>query len=162
MGNLLGSWIGVGGLSLQQEEKELLALGKVTKPFGLYLTEEEAREVAVQHREALKKARRVEFDNGPAELLARTFCFSIHLSREEWAGAFETLTELFYLAKNETWDRVGDEELVKLLFEAFEGGCNGSFELLESEMLPQLGRFVRAGGDPSDFELPERTDRWEM
>lgn len=161
MSNLLGSWIGVGSLSLQQEEEKLLALGKVTRTYGLYLTGEEAHEVAAQHREALKKARRVEFDNGPVELLARTFCSSIHLCREDWAGALETLTELFYLAKNETWDRVGDEELVKLLFEAFEGGCNGSFELLESEMLPRLGKFVRAGGDPSNFKLPERTDRWE-
>lgn len=158
--NRLGSWLGLGGLTPAQEAEGLMALSAVTAPFGVYLTAAEAQEVAESHQASLQKARRVEFDRGPVELLARTFCGSIHLSREDWAGALETLTELFYQCKNETWDRVGDEELADLLFRAFEGCCRGSFELLESEVVPRLGRYMRAGKDPEAFTLPEEIDRW--
>ncbi len=160
MENLLGKWLGAEMLSLEEEAGALLTLGEKTKSRGVYLTAAEAREVAQSHRESLKKARRLEFDQGPVEKLALAFCGSQHIGREDWAEALEILTDLFYQCKNETWDRMGDDDLISLLQEAFES-CGGSFDLLESEVLPQLGRFVRAGGDPCAFVLPERMDRWE-
>lgn len=159
--NLLGKWLGAQALSLKEEEEWLLTLGERTKARGVYLTAAEAREVAQSHRDSLKRARRLEFDRGPVEKLALAFCGSIHISREEWAQALERLTDLFYQTKNDTWDRVGDDALIAFMAEGFEGCCCGSFDLLESEVLPELGRFIRGGGSPDAFVLPERTDRWE-
>ena len=50
------------------------------------------------------------------------------------------------LYKNETEDKLSDDELLHLMKEQYENPCHGDLDYLESTCLERVARAVRAGG----------------
>lgn len=125
----------------------LLSGNAETAEYGLTLTAQEALMLAQTRAEALKAANRVELGGGAARAIISAFCDSPYITQDDYAETLQGLIELFYAFKNDTYDRVSDEALIRCMKRAFDGECRGSLELLADEALPELARRlnVRAG-----------------
>lgn len=121
---------------------ELLSSNAETAAYGLTLTAQQALALAQTRAEALKAANRVELGGGAARAIITAFCDSPYITQEDYAETLQGLIELFYTFKNETYDRVSDEALIRCMKRAFDGKCRGSLELLADEALPELARLL--------------------
>lgn len=151
-----------GGTSLVPMTEKLLAKNDVTREYGLTLTAEDARMIAVSRTESLATAGRVEFGEGVAVQLIDAFYTSPYLTQDNYAETVAALLALFDTFKNEMGDAYNDRELLTFMRDAFDGECGGSVEILETDVFPRLltGR-EEDEGELSSFAdaLSAETDR---
>ena len=128
-----------------QELARLAACNEDTARFGLSLSQEEALELAACRNESLRKWRRVEFGQGILKSLIWTFCDSPYLNQDNYAETLRQLQDIFYEFKNETSDRMTDQELLNFMREQFDDVCFGDTGYLEETCLDRLAAGVRSG-----------------
>ncbi len=115
-------------IQMEKTMAELRECNELTVFYGLYLSEEQIREVAGRRFEALKSTGRVEFGGGILKKLLTAFRSSPYLTRENYEDAILELQDSFYYFKNESMDRIPDDELIEFMKEKFDGVCQGSLE----------------------------------
>lgn len=125
-------------------QRELQACNAYSARFGLTLRENEIAELVESRAEALRAAGRIEFGGGILPKLIRAICDSPFIMQEDYAAVLSELQEAFYRFKNETMDRLTDDELIGLMVKAFNGRAQGSAEYLAEMSLEAL---VRCAGD---------------
>lgn len=103
--------------------------------WGLRLTQEEAAALALRHEAVLAQEGRVEFGSSILPMLIEAFGDAPYLEGAEGLG---DLMALFYCLKNETEDRLSDQELVDFMGRELAGECRGSLELLRDRALERL------------------------
>lgn len=133
------------GISLQQETESILAINEKTKPHGLVLSRQEAQELACTRRETLNRSGRIEVGTDTLRKLAEAFCSSRYLAQENYAAVLSEAAEAFYELKNESEDKISDDELAALLADGFERFGGTLAEFLRSRELDRLLRFRRYG-----------------
>ena len=121
--------------------KQVMGLNAVTEQAGLSLSAAQATALEETRAEALHATGRIEFGAGISEKLILAFYASPYLTKDNYAATLFSLTELFYQLKNETEDRIPDDELLAEMRARFDGDCHGSTELLANDAMPA---FVRA------------------
>lgn len=150
---------GAGGLArVEQDAAELLECNPVLQRHGLALTEQDARQLALAHRQAAAETGRMVFGQAITARLAVAFCDSPYIGTRDFAAQLAQLTEVFYHFKNETLERLTDEVLVDFMVRAFNGPCQGSLELLmgrELEALAHLARGGEAAAEPDEGDEEE-------
>ncbi len=124
----------------QQTAERLLACNETTAAVGLTLTPQQALALADTHARALRATGRLEFGESAARRLILAFCDSPYLTRDNYEATLHELIDLFYTFKNETADRLSDEELIACMKDAFDGACQGSTVLLAGDRLPALAK----------------------
>jgi hypothetical protein len=144
-----------------QTLKELREANELTVKFGLSLSEKEILELTEQRFAALKDTGRIEFGRGIIKQLAEVFCDSPYLTRESYMETLLELQESFYYFKNESMDRIPDDELIQLMKKYFDGVCKGSLDYLSGTSLEELCRRTRYGRRP-DEEDEEDDDDGEL
>ena len=132
--------------------RELQGCIALTARFGLTLTEQEMKTLAVVRESALRDTGRVEFGGGILKKLAETFCDSPFITREAWADTLAELQDDFYYFKNDSDDRLSDDELIEMMKRVFDGPAQGSLDYLSGTSLPELCRRAREDCDPSDAD----------
>ena len=132
-------------LSGQNQLAKILEVNEYTEPFGLALTQEEARMLVQERRNSLKEQQRAEFGGGILPRLIQVFCDSPYIYQEIYAETLVRLQEIFYLYKNESLDELTDEELLAYMKKQFDGVCAGDMDYLEHTALEEFAREVRAG-----------------
>lgn len=155
----------------EKEKKELgtlLSCNEKTQRFGLCLTEEQARELVICRNNSLKKYQRVEFGAGILDKLIYAFCDSEYIDNDNYAETLQKLQDVFYAFKNETQDKVADDEILNFMKEQFETVCYGDIEYLSGTCLERFSRAVRNGyrgyeksqgiGEYEQFSEEERWD----
>lgn len=151
------------GLMQAQMAEEICRCNEYTTRFGLALTPAQATALAQCGAQSLLDNGRIEFGSGIAAKLIRVFCDSPYLSAQSYTETLQALVELFYYYKNETLDRVTDDELIAYMKAAFDGECQGSLELLEHNALERLAENLQFGR-PIHFreqaEDEEDEDEW--
>jgi hypothetical protein len=75
--------------------------------------------------------------------LIKAFCDSPYMNKQNYSETLERLLEIFYYYKNETDEKLSDNELIDYMKTFFNGSCEGSLELLESRELDSLARALR-------------------
>lgn len=135
----------IEGISRKQELGRILACNDQTGEFGLTLTEEEAGQLLKSRRETLGEQRRVEMGESILPKIIMTFCDSPYIESDEYGQKLAELQEAFFLFKNESLDRVTDDELLEFMKEQFDGVCFGSVEYLEETCLERFAAAVRTG-----------------
>lgn len=133
--------------------RDILRCNEETKTYGLVLTQEQALELVETRRLALKDSGRLEFGEGVIGKLIRAFCDSPYLAPRNYAATIHSLVEIFYTYKNETLDRLGDDELIGYLRGWFDVPCQGSIELLAGTVLDWFAREIRSGRRPDRGDL---------
>lgn len=130
------------------DKQQLLDTNQTAGQYGLRLTEQQAEELVRAEADICQEGERIRLGGSAAPLLAETFCRSGYLSQQEYAACLLQLLDIFYTAKEESLELIGDAELVQLLFTWFEERCGGSLELLQGRELEYFCREVhdRAAG----------------
>jgi len=129
---------------------EIVKCNEFTVNYGLILSKQDAIELVETRTNALKDNRRIEFGRGVIDKIIKEFCDSPYISQSNYAETLHALIEMFYYYKNETLDKLSDDELIKFMKNAFDGRCFGSLELLECRELENLARNIRYG-NPYDL-----------
>lgn len=145
----------------QQTVADIVKCNEKINRFGLTITAADANQLVKTRNESLINNGRIEFGGETVKSLILHFCDSPHLSQEEFAPVLHELIEIFYYFKNETLDRLSDDELITLMKKYFDGQSGGSLELLKGRELEQLARDIRSGSeqlrDP-DQEAPDEEE----
>ena len=138
-----------------QGVKTLQACNEKTEPYGLSLTEEQIRMMMVQHLDALHSAGRIAFDQRPLRDLILGFCSSPYLSRRSYMETLCELLTIFYYVKNETDNRVPDDDLIACMRRAYDTVCGGTLEYLADYTIEAL---IRGRGDDWAFKDVDSDD----
>jgi hypothetical protein len=157
---------------LKKQENELVALlscNEKTKEFGLVLTNEEARELVLSRNESLKNYQRIEFSSGILENLIFSFCDSSYINQNNYAETLMELQDIFYMFKNESDDKLTDDELITFMKEQFDSVCSGDTNYLADTCLERFAQAIRAGytgyigsdghNEYEKFSLEQRWDK---
>lgn len=134
-------------LQQQNQLSEVIETNQVTEKFGLVLTEDEAKWILNERKNVLREQKRVEFGESIVTKLIFEFCDSSYIDQRNYVETILRLQEIFYLYKNETKDKIPDEELLHLMKEQFENVCQGDLDYLEDTCLANYAEAVRAGYD---------------
>ncbi len=140
------------GVIQKQAVDEVIKCNDYTKRFGLALTPEQATELVETRSLALSGNGRVEFGGGVIDKIIKAFCDSPYISKRNYTQTLHELIEIFYFAKNDTCDLIGDDDLIKFMQKAFDGICQGSLDLLEGRELFRLSNNLRQGLPPDYCE----------
>lgn len=148
---------------------EISKTNNYSNQFGLVLTNEDAQLLLKEKADILKKEKRVEFGESVLPKIIYAFCDSEYISQNNYVDTLIRLQEIFFLYKNETEDKVTDEELINFMKEQFDGVCFGDLEYLETTCLEIFAEAVRAGyseyqategkGEFSKMDIAKRWDK---
>ena len=130
-------------LQIRAAEQELRMCNEHTAAFGLVLTEADIGQLAQGHVDALRSTGRVEFGGGVLQKLVDAFRDSPYITQENYAQTLSELQEIFYYFKNESMDRLSDDELIGAMKEVFDVQAQGSLEYLAGTALEELCRKTR-------------------
>jgi hypothetical protein len=122
---------------------EILSTNSFSSKYGLVLSEKDAKELAVTRQDALASMGRIEFGSGVIGALIKKFCDSPYLQQRDYTTYLSELLETFYYFKNETLDKLSDDELLDYMKEYFDKRCGGSIELLQNRELEKLAHNIR-------------------
>jgi hypothetical protein len=131
---------------------ELRSLNAVTGQYGLALSENQIANIVEKRFEALEAAGRVEFGRGIMKRLLEAFCDSPYIYQENYEETILELLDSFYYFKNESEDRIPDDELIEIMRRKFDTTCGGSAEYLSGMTLEDLCRNTRYGYETDDDE----------
>lgn len=134
-----------------------LILGKITRKeldlieksnvninkFGLTITREEAKEIIISKNETLKKYKRIEFSYGVTKKIIYIFSDSEYIDKNNYIDTIKDLVDIFYNFKNETEDKLTDDELLNFIREQFDDVCYGDLEYLRDTCLERFSKAVR-------------------
>jgi len=124
---------------------ELAACNELTSRYGLTLSGEQIRELSEARVLALRNTGRVEFGGGILKKLICAFCDSPYLFQETYEETLLELQDIFYEYKNESMDRISDDDLIRFMRKSFDGDCQGSLDYLRETTLEALARGLRSG-----------------
>lgn len=141
----LASLFTLNNLSVRTAEAQLLSLNERSQQYGLVLTPEDAAALLQTRAQALNAAGRVEIGSATVKKLAEAFCDSAWINQRDYAETLHALVELFYEMKNETEDKIPDDELIAFMKDCYEHRCGGSLELLAGRELEKLAENIRFG-----------------
>ena len=98
----------------------MIKTNETTERFGLSLTEQDAKLILAERKNALAEQKRIEFGEGIATKIIYEFCDSEYIHQSNYVETIIRLQEIFYLYKNEMHDEITDDELLHLMKEQFE------------------------------------------
>ncbi len=143
----------ISSLPIQKQAvAEVEKSNEYTARFGLILSYGDAVELVETRTLALKSNGRIEFGGGVINKIIKEFCNSPFISMHNYAETLHKLTEMFYFYKNETFDLMNDDDLIKFMKNSFDGKCQGSLELLAGRELAGMARNLRFGHAPDYSE----------
>ena len=129
----------------KQELERVLECNRKTEQFGLVLSQEEANNLMVSRKNALRDSQRLELGEGILPKIIYAFCDSQFINQDTYADTLAELQDIFYTYKNETQDGLTDDELLDFMRKQFDEICFGDLEYLRNTCLERFARAVRAG-----------------
>jgi hypothetical protein len=135
-----------------QTMAELRECNNLTIKYGLFLSEQEIHDLAGRRFAALRDMGRIEFGRGVLKKIVEVFCSSPFITKENYADTILELQDSFYYFKNESMDRISDDELIEFMKRHFDGICQGSLEYLSGTTLEELCRNTRYGYEIDDTD----------
>ncbi|MDL2293289.1 DUF6323 family protein [Ruminococcaceae bacterium OttesenSCG-928-D13] len=143
--------------NLAREVAALTACNTLLARHGHHLTPADAAMLAEARGRSLAAHGRVEFGEGILPRLLYAFCDAPALRGDALAEAVPELLDIFYYLKNETAERLTDDELLDWMADSFNTTCHGSLELLAVRAAEGLIRSV-LGLDGDDYPEPDEEE----
>ncbi len=123
--------------------RRLESCNPVIERYGLSLSTQDVRALAVGRLEALQTTERIEFGGGVVDDLVLAFASSPYVSQATFVETILELQDLFYEVKNESLEQVPDDELIAKMRSLFDEVAFGDLDYLEEALCEGLGRRVR-------------------
>ncbi|MBP1762633.1 MAG: hypothetical protein H6Q64_2175 [Firmicutes bacterium] len=133
------------GLQKVKTMAELRECNDISLRYGLSLSEQQMQNLAERHVTALRDTGRIEFGSGILKKLVMQFCNSPFIFQDNYEDTLLELQDAFYYFKNESKDRIPDDELIEFMKQVFDGRAQGSLEYLCNITLEELCRNTRYG-----------------
>lgn len=140
---LLDIYRSMGGIIKPLTISEILKTNKESRKYGLALSPAEAYELIEARNRSIQNHGRVELGIEAVKKIITAFCNSPFISPEDYALTLNELIEIFYYMKNQTDDKIGDDELISIMQEFFNTSCHGSLELLKNRELALFAQDLR-------------------
>ena len=134
------------------ETQELQDCNKISSKYGLCLSETQVQNLIEKRFKALKDMGRIEFGEGILKKLIYAFCDSPYVYRDDYGETLLELQEIFYYFKNESEDKIPDDELIEFMKDTFNGIAQGSIEYLSGTSLEDLCRNKRGRHEADEAE----------
>ena len=131
----------------QNQLSNVIKTNETTEQFGLSLTEEDAKLILAERKNALAEQKELSLVKELRQKSFMNFCDSEYIHQSNYVETIIRLQEIFYLYKNEMHDEITDDELLHLMKEQFENICFGDLDYLESTCLANFAEAIRAGYD---------------
>ena len=132
------------------EIQELRDCNEISGRFGLAFSERQIQTLVEKRFEALKDTGRVEFGTGILKKLIYAFCDSPYIYPGNYEDTILELQDLFYYFKNESEDKIPDDDLIEFMKDTFDGKAQGSLAFLYGTPLEDFGRNARYGYKADD------------
>ena len=84
----------------QNQLSNVIKTNETTEQFGLSLTEQDAKLILAERKNALAEQKRIEFGEGIATKIIYEFCDSEYIHQSNYVETIIRLQEIFYLYKN--------------------------------------------------------------
>lgn len=146
-----------GSLIRRESVSDILSVNSTTVQTGLVFTPRQALALLQARDRALMDSGRMEFGSGIVKKLILAFYDSLFFQNGQAVDTLESLLEIFYHMKNETFDTLCDDELIDFLRERFDGECQGSMDLLRDDAFRHLAR-VAHGAAMEEGEAEENEE----
>jgi hypothetical protein len=146
------------------EELQIAEIFQVDKEIGeagIGLTLEAAKEIIQVRNQVLQSYGRIELDIAVTKKIINNFCTSSYINQEDYTSIIIELQEIFYYMKNETEDKIGDDELIEVITEFFNNSCGGSLELLKGRELDAFARNFRRDNAITKYFLEGEDREWD-
>lgn len=127
--------------------EKLMKVNEHTAEYGLVLSETDAKQLLQERKASLLERNRIEFGEGILPKLIDTFCDSPYIYQSNYVETITRLQDIFYEYKNESMDRITDDELLELMEASFHGESQGSLDYLEETLLEDFTRKIRMQGE---------------
>lgn len=140
--------------------ESIVAQNDISRNFGLELTEQQAKGLVECRNAALRDTGRIETSGEVITRLIYAFCDSPYVAKDTYEQTLRELLELFYVFKNETEDKMSDEDLIDFMKTSFDGDCFGSIELLAGRDFLALREKLGLGGgkDRTEDEADDESE----
>ena len=132
-------------MQMLKETQELHDSNEFSIKYGLVLSENQIQNLVQRRFEALKDVGRIEFGTGILKKLIYAFSDSPYIHQQNYEETLLELQDAFYYFKNETDDRLSDDELIEYMKDTFDGKAQGSIEYLSGTSLEELRRNAHHG-----------------
>ncbi len=132
-------------MQMLKETQELHDSNDFSIKYGLVLSENQIQNLVQKRFDALNDTGRIEFGEGILKKLIFAFCDSPYIHQQNYEETLLELQDAFYYFKNETDDRLSDDELIEYMKDTFDGKAQGSIEYLAGTSLEELRRDSRRG-----------------
>jgi len=145
-------------IQMLKETQELRDSNEFSIKYGLALTENQIQNLVIKRFEALRETGRIEFGEGILKKLIYAFCDSPYINHQNYEETLLELQDAFYYFKNETDDRLSDDELIEHMKDTFDGIAQGSIEYLTATSLEELRRNAHHGFIENADDKDDGTD----
>ncbi|MCC0650840.1 DUF6323 family protein [Clostridioides sp. ZZV15-6598] len=102
------------------ERNELLETNKESKYYGLVLSEADVKDIITSRNDTLKGYGRIELDIKVTKQLIENIYTSQFTNMDDYLETINDMQEIFYYLKNETDDKICDDEIIEILDELYE------------------------------------------
>jgi hypothetical protein len=124
---------------------EIQLCNENTLEYGLKLSDGDIKAIIKTRSEALSSNGRVEFGGGIIKKIIFVFRDSPYISQYNYVETINDLVETFYYYKNETMEKISDDELIDLMKRYFDNECQGSIEILRYKYLEGVANDIKFG-----------------
>ena len=112
-------------IQTQMVANQLMQLNERIEMDGIVLSQTDCKDIAEFRREALVESDRLEIGLGVVGRIVTEFSDSGYVNQGNFCQVVEDLLECFYTIKNETEDRVSDDDVMAFLHHLFEVSVGG-------------------------------------
>ena len=143
-------------LAQMSEDKKfignLVDLNAKANNYGLTITENTAREIALRRKNALTENERFEIKSDAITRLTSAFLETRYINQEDFAYTIGEIISIFYYLKNETENTISDDDLISEMYKTFTNNpCYGSIEQMQSKGIEKILR---------EYKLDDRGNKW--
>lgn len=135
--------------SLQNQDiviskNEILKINEESSAYGLILTPKDVEEIIKSRGYTLKTYGRIDLNMDVTKKLINKIYKSQYTDKDDYVETINDLQDIFYYLKNETLDKISDDEIIDLISEFYEetsGRIDNIQNLVEKYALDfRLGR----------------------
>lgn len=121
---------------------EISNLNKKISPYGLYLTQNDVREIVRARTSAMTENCRMEIGIGSIEKIVDSIITSRFINRSNFRETLCALLRTFYYIKTASYDSISDDDLVRVLKDVYENVVYGSLENMEGREVDIIMRYI--------------------
>lgn len=101
-------------------KNEILKINEESSVYGLILTSENVEEIIKSRGYSLKTYGRIDLNMDSTKKIINKIYISQYTDKDDYVEIINDLQDIFYYLKNETLDKISDNEIIDIIGEFYE------------------------------------------